>query len=133
MSNQMYISTKNECVIKHFKDQVNLSKPLYRKTRDLPYNSLANGFFQKMEIFTTANNNKKKLVSFPFSRGLNCLYLSKITKTATSQNFQWLKEKYLLLLRQKIHKQTSGFEIFTSPRTILLASGIGPPSNFEDC
>ena len=86
-----------------------------------------------MEIFTTANKNKKKLVSFPFSRGLNCLYLFKITKTATSQNFQWLKEKYLPLLRQKIHKRTSGFGIFTSKRTILLASGIGPPSNFEDC
>jgi hypothetical protein len=28
---------------------------------------------------------------------------------------------------------TSGFGIFTSKRTILLASGIRPPSNFEDC
>jgi hypothetical protein len=71
-----------------------------------------------MEIFTTANNNKKKLVSFPFSRGLNCLYLFKITKTAISQNFQWLKEKYLPLLRQKLHKRTSGFGIFTSKRTL---------------
>ena len=36
MSNQMFISIKNECVIKRFKDQVDLSEPLYRMTRDLP-------------------------------------------------------------------------------------------------
>ena len=29
--------------------------------------------------------------------------------------------------------QTSSFGIFTSPRPILLASGTGPPTNFEDC
>ena len=35
MSNRMFISsTKNACVIKLFKDQVNLSEPLYRMTRD---------------------------------------------------------------------------------------------------
>jgi hypothetical protein len=33
MSNRMFISTKNACVIKRFKDQVNISEPLYRMTR----------------------------------------------------------------------------------------------------
>jgi len=38
----MFISTKNACVIKRFKDQVNLSEPLYRMTQDLPvqFNSI---------------------------------------------------------------------------------------------
>ena len=42
MSNGMFISTKNACIIKHFNDQVNLSEPLYRMTRDLPvqFNSI---------------------------------------------------------------------------------------------
>ena len=35
MSNRMFISTKNACVIKRFKEQVNLSEPLYRMTQDL--------------------------------------------------------------------------------------------------
>jgi hypothetical protein len=29
-------------------------------------------------------------------------------------------------------RRTSSFWIFTSPRPILLASGTGPPTNFED-
>jgi hypothetical protein len=49
-----------------------------------------------MEIFTTAK--------FPFSRGQNCYLYLKVIETATSQNFQQLKQKYLPLLRQKMHK-----------------------------
>ena len=30
-------------------------------------------------------------------------------------------------------RRNSSFGIFTSPRPILLASGTGPPTNFEDC
>ena len=42
MSNQMFISTKNACDIKRFRDRVNLSEPLYRITQDLPvqFNSI---------------------------------------------------------------------------------------------
>jgi hypothetical protein len=55
------------------------------------------GVLQNMEIFTTAN--------FPFSRGQDCLsFFLKIIERATSQNFQQLKQKYLPLLRQKMHK-----------------------------
>jgi hypothetical protein len=36
MSNRMFISAKNVCVIKRFKDQVNISEPLYRMTLHLP-------------------------------------------------------------------------------------------------
>jgi hypothetical protein len=36
MSNRMFIyKKKNTCVIKRFKDQVNLSEPLYQMTRGL--------------------------------------------------------------------------------------------------
>jgi hypothetical protein len=70
MSSRMSISIKNACVIKRFKDQVNLSEPLYRITRDLPlqFNSIY-AVLQNMEIFTNA--------TFPFSRGQYCLSLFK--------------------------------------------------------
>ena len=42
MLNRMFISTENACVIKRFKDQVNLWEPLNRMTWDLPvqFNSI---------------------------------------------------------------------------------------------
>jgi hypothetical protein len=51
------------------------------------------------------------------------------------------RRKYLHVLENRIcdwieknaqARRTSSFGIFTSPRPILLASGTGPPTNFED-
>jgi hypothetical protein len=70
MSNRMFIyQQKNTCVIKRFKDQVNISEPLYRMTQDLPvqFNSICGS---PKHGDTTAN-------LFAFSRGQNCLSLFK--------------------------------------------------------
>ena len=54
---------------------------------------------------------------------------SNFTKLSTADT-----KIYLPLLRQKNAqaRQTSSFGIFTSSRPILLVSGTGPPTNFED-
>jgi hypothetical protein len=120
MSNRMFItSTKNACVIKLFKDQVNLSEHLYRMTRDCGSPKHGDIYDCKFSFL-----EREKLL----------IFIWKIIETAASQNFQQLKQKYLPLLRQKNvqARRTSSFGIFTSPRQILLASGTGPPTNFED-
>ena len=95
MSNQMFISTKNACVIKRFKDQVNLSEPLYR---DLPvqFNSIC-GSPKHRDIYD---------YKFSFLETAYIVYLylknnwnSNFTKPSTAET-----KIYLPLLRQKMHK-----------------------------
>jgi hypothetical protein len=91
------------------------------------YNSIAYAVLQNMEIFTTAK--------FPFSRGQNCLSLFKSNWNSNFTKLSTAETKILTTSQTKNAqaRRTSSFGIFTSPRPILLASGTGPPTNFEDC
>jgi len=96
----MFISTENTCVIKPSKSfGTSLSD-------DTGLISTCTGTYQYNLICGSPKHEDIYDCKFSF---LERAY----TETATSQNFQRLKQKYLPLLRQKIHK-TSGFGIFTS-------------------
>ena len=69
MSNWMFISTKNACVIKRFKDQVNLSEPLYWMSLVLPV--------QFSSICGSPKHGDIYDCKFSFLGGHNCLSLFK--------------------------------------------------------
>ena len=79
-------------------------------------------------------NGKWELVSFPFSTR-NYFFLFKKKKPNNFTKLSTTEAKIINTSQTKNTqaRRTPGLGIFTSPRPILLASGTGPPANFEDC